>query len=565
MKEYHPMSQISYRIITTIKNTEKSRVLLALMEGQEDPVIIKRMKTANPEVYLILSGIDSIHIPRIYAWEWQDNELVVAEEYVDGETLEYYLEKGLLSEEQKLEVALQLCEAAAVLHACMPPIIHRDIKPSNILITEEGILKLIDFDTSRQYKKLSDNSDTRILGTADYAAPEQFGYKQTDVRSDIYSMGIVFDMLDVCVKGPAGLAWKRMQDICTNFDPKKRYKSVNALEKTIHRIIRWYKYQWYVVCIGCTALLFTVGAVCFNRYVENAQEQAGGQILSITPEATLPPTPTIAPSPAPTATNTPAPTATSTPAPTATNTPIPTATSTPELTATSTPEPTTSLSIMWGSDVTEEQLDEIRKVLEAEHADPMEYYQGEPGGDLFIYAGSFEYATNVSKATLVDLARGTTHSLTGEDYRFENACFIINEEYMHTLKNSYYELRLRVCDDENVISSDHTVNVGVYPEGTAFTERWYSLQTNMMEYYYEKHDTMHNALHPNTTVRITGLYLGRFVQVPPEQYTILYDGKGIELSAGLLEQCKYQQETVFEVEYDDGRRDRVTVLNPYLQ
>ena len=122
------MSQIIYQTITTIKNTEKSQVCLAFMEGREEMVIIKRMNIANPEVYKALTEVHNEHIPQIYAWEWQENELVVAEEYIDGETLEYYLREGLLTEEQKLKIALQLCEAVKVLHNCVPQIIHRDIK-----------------------------------------------------------------------------------------------------------------------------------------------------------------------------------------------------------------------------------------------------------------------------------------------------------------------------------------------------------------------------------------------------------------------------------------------------
>ena len=99
------MHQIIYHTIATIKNTEKSQVYLATMEGREEPVIIKRMNTANPDVYKALKEIHNEHIPQIYATELQENELVVAEEYVDGETLEHYLKEGLLTEEQKLKMS----------------------------------------------------------------------------------------------------------------------------------------------------------------------------------------------------------------------------------------------------------------------------------------------------------------------------------------------------------------------------------------------------------------------------------------------------------------------------
>ena len=89
------------------------------------------------------------------------------------------MQKNLLSDEQKLNYALQLCEAVGFLHAMKPSVIHRDIKPSNILINNKMELKLIDFDASRQYKDAPSSSDTRLLGTVEYAPPEQFGYAQS--------------------------------------------------------------------------------------------------------------------------------------------------------------------------------------------------------------------------------------------------------------------------------------------------------------------------------------------------------------------------------------------------
>ena len=221
------MNHITYQVITTLKKTEKSMVMLAMMDGQDVPVIIKRMKAANVEIYRALSKVNNVHIPHIYAMEFLEDELIIAEEYVDGETLEFYLnENSFDGEEKKLELMLQLCEAVKVLHNSTPQIIHRDIKPSNILITEDGILKLIDFDASRQYKELSSDSDTRILGTVDYAAPEQFGYKQTDGRSDIYSMGIVFEKMDFRGKAMTVLAWRNIIDVLDLIQRKgtKTYK-----------------------------------------------------------------------------------------------------------------------------------------------------------------------------------------------------------------------------------------------------------------------------------------------------------------------------------------------------
>ena len=176
---------MKYQTIVTIKESEKATVELAAIELFVGPVIVKRLKGGNPEIYRLLSIQSNPHIPQIYAVEEQEKELLVAEEYVDGESLSEHLQKNLLSDEQKLNYALQLCEAVGFLHALNPSVIHRDIKPSNILINGKGKSKLIDFDASRHYKEAPSSSDTRLLGTVEYAPPEQFGYSQTDVRSDI--------------------------------------------------------------------------------------------------------------------------------------------------------------------------------------------------------------------------------------------------------------------------------------------------------------------------------------------------------------------------------------------
>ena len=65
-----------------------------------------------------------------------------------------------------------------------------------MIISSQGIVKVIDFDSSRFYKAEGD-SDTRLLGTEKYAPPEQYGFSQTDCRSDIYSMGVVFEKFTV--------------------------------------------------------------------------------------------------------------------------------------------------------------------------------------------------------------------------------------------------------------------------------------------------------------------------------------------------------------------------------
>lgn len=111
-------------------------------------------------------------------------------EYVPGKTLEDVVHdvNAPLMEQQVLGYGIQLCRVLHYLHSCDPPIIYRDLKPSNIMLTPDGVLKLIDFGVARTHKK-GKAKDTIAMGSAGYAPPEQYGKGQTDARSDVYALG----------------------------------------------------------------------------------------------------------------------------------------------------------------------------------------------------------------------------------------------------------------------------------------------------------------------------------------------------------------------------------------
>lgn len=270
------MDYMKYITIQVIKKSERSEVIFAAMDEMDVPVVVKRLQGANPEIYRGIAKIRNSHIPRIYCVEEKGEELCVAEEYIDGRTLDKYLAEETLTDMQKMELMVQLCEALEVLHQCNPPIIHRDIKPSNILISEDGVLKIIDFDASRQYKTEKNTSDTRLLGTVEYAAPEQFGYAQTDVRSDIYSAGVVFNEIKTEKESSYAGRLKRLIDKCTSFDPENRYKNVTELKKDLLKCIERAKYplwkRWLVpsVATGVLLLMMVFGAVQQHREKERA-------------------------------------------------------------------------------------------------------------------------------------------------------------------------------------------------------------------------------------------------------------------------------------------------------
>ena len=274
---------MEYRPIYTIAESEKSMVELASMKEYGIPVVIKRLKEANPDIYKLLLYAENPHIPKIYGVEVQGTDVLVAEEYVDGYNLEEYLKQQTLQDEEKLRIALQLCDAVEYLHSMESPIIHRDIKPSNILINSKGILKLIDFDASRNYKENRQGGDTRLLGTVEYAPPEQFGYSQTDVRSDIYSMGVVFHEMLLMDDEKRKEEWTRVVETCTGFDPKSRFQSVAELKKEIEKLIDWKKERqkkriarfslFLLVAFLIAAFALTVRTVVLRNAARNAMTE----------------------------------------------------------------------------------------------------------------------------------------------------------------------------------------------------------------------------------------------------------------------------------------------------
>lgn len=115
---------------------------------------------------------------------------IMVMDYFEGETVETVLRStpSGFSLRQIVHIGLQLCSALTYLHSRPLPIIHRDLKPSNVMIDAKGRIKLIDFGISRRYKE-GKLQDTARLGTLGFSAPEQYGGRQTDARTDIYGLG----------------------------------------------------------------------------------------------------------------------------------------------------------------------------------------------------------------------------------------------------------------------------------------------------------------------------------------------------------------------------------------
>ena len=153
---------------------------------------------------------------------------MVLEEYIQGDTLSYLLSGGLPTEAETLSILRQLCSALWVIHSLGA--VHRDVKPENIILRGSEVV-LIDFDASRVFQQELE-SDTQILGTTGYAAPEQYGLSQSDRRADIYSLGILLNILctgqhPVRTLAPGRLG--RVVQKCTMTNPEQRYQTVGQL------------------------------------------------------------------------------------------------------------------------------------------------------------------------------------------------------------------------------------------------------------------------------------------------------------------------------------------------
>lgn len=138
----------------------------------------------------ILSRLNHHMLPEIREYFHYECFTVIIMEYIHGCNMEEYIRKnGPVGKKKAILFLRQLSDVLIYLHNQEPAVIYRDLKPSNIMVENKGSLKLIDFGTARSFKNESDN-DTIALGTPGYAAPEQLsGIAQSDVRTDIYSLG----------------------------------------------------------------------------------------------------------------------------------------------------------------------------------------------------------------------------------------------------------------------------------------------------------------------------------------------------------------------------------------
>jgi serine/threonine protein kinase/Flp pilus assembly protein TadD len=136
------------------------------------------------------SALDHLNICTIHEIdETEDGQLFMVMTYYEGEPLDIKLKRQTLSLEDALNYAIQIAHGLSNAHA--NGIVHRDIKPSNIMVTNEGIIKILDFGLAKLKVASELTRESSTLGTLHYMSPEQVLGKHVDSRSDIWSVGIV--------------------------------------------------------------------------------------------------------------------------------------------------------------------------------------------------------------------------------------------------------------------------------------------------------------------------------------------------------------------------------------
>lgn len=219
-----------YQVLATIQETFKGVLFLACDQQTGQKVVCRVLYNTSAEYYQVLKQIVNPHFPRIYQVIRDQKDIVIIEEYIQGETLEHWLSRGNpFSLEDIVCILSQLCEALETIH--IRGIIHRDIKPSNLILCGRKVV-LIDFDAARIHRS-STSKDTVYMGTEGYAAPEQYGFAQTDSRSDIYSLGVV--LRELCGNDPRHPLAPIIQR-CTAFDPANRYRSTREILNELQRM-----------------------------------------------------------------------------------------------------------------------------------------------------------------------------------------------------------------------------------------------------------------------------------------------------------------------------------------
>ena len=230
----------AYVVERVLADGPSGRTEIVSLDG-EGPLVRKRipLAIANASAWAAAMEVDEPLLPRIESLYRMPDVLVVVYDYVSGDSLRDVVERdGRLTPERAVAVISDVCRAVGTLHE--RGVVHRDITPGNVILSDDGA-HLVDLGIARQHVE-GRRRDTTTLGTWGFAAPEQYGFTQTDARSDVYALGRLLGYLLTGespdseeyeheladeTRVPKGLA--EVVRVATSFEPSARYQSAADL------------------------------------------------------------------------------------------------------------------------------------------------------------------------------------------------------------------------------------------------------------------------------------------------------------------------------------------------
>ncbi len=548
------MGRIQYQIITTMKESDKGSVYLATMAGYRFPVVVKCLKHGNRQVFEAIQSLKSDRIPEIYLIEETEDGLLLAEEYIEGELLSDRIREGAFTEAQYLDISKQLCMVLSELHHHVPPLIHRDIKPSNIIVNSKGIVKLIDFDSSRVYKEDSDG-DTRLLGTEKYAAPEQYGFSQTDSRSDIYSLGVVFGSFSGAFSEARRKRWNKLVERCTLFAPESRFQTVEEILREITKLENIKTGRNIKMGIGAGALIILAGVTILLLMLENAGKNMGKTGTELTQPAEevfsgmQPEDEThqvVTPEPSPSPSPMPSPSPSSTPSPT----------------------PTSGLSTedrkrtapVWRDDANDSMdIIALKRLIRTRQLVVLYYFKENMNGKDFLYQES-----RLDRERYIYRRMRMVSEETGNEVRIsadvKGGIIQISAEEMKAVNAGFYTLEVEMYDSDNKEDICNSIYLYVAENDPYEVEEMF-LQNTTFSYYGGEGEVLHLVVKNESGSSLTEVLTEEGQSVDPELYRVKYDGRVIELSDAFLRTHCKGEGTLFFVKDTENRRTEFFVYN----
>lgn len=240
MSTVYQARDLTNQNLLAIKDVERT--------GQEANQVVEQSLGAEGKM---LKQLTNPHLPKIYDIIENPENFMLVMDFIEGESLDKVIAReGPQSPERVCYWGMQICEVFDYLHNQPKPIIYRDMKPANLILKPDGTLMMIDFGTARTQKDdVVMAQDTTCIGTAGFAAPEQYGGSgQSTARTDIFCLGAtLYNMIIGRMPSSiVGVPFENLNPVeadmpladiirkCTKSDPSERYQTAMELYRDLY-------------------------------------------------------------------------------------------------------------------------------------------------------------------------------------------------------------------------------------------------------------------------------------------------------------------------------------------